>query len=171
MNKNLILVVTIIAVTCLIGLLIWTSNSRFVGLSSGDQAFEIDKRTGKTWFLRGGSKIEQKVPGNEETKKEEMLLPPSEATKVTGNASISRYQDNFSGKIYNGSNWIVTRMIINITVKERDGSLRWSRDFSTSPSYGKCSSLSTSDFSVAITGGEGTVDVSWYIKQVFGFTN
>jgi hypothetical protein len=43
-------------------------------------------------------------------------LPADEQTKVTGYASLRVSDENFSGMIYNGSGWTITRVIVRTTI-------------------------------------------------------
>lgn len=163
MNKTVVAVVGILAAACLIGLYIWASHNRYY-IMTGDSgvAYEVDRKTGESWMLYGGKKIPQQ--GGIESRDKEQELPHAEATKITGNASLSN--GYFSGKLYNGSDWIVTRVVINVSAKEEDESVRWSRDFSENLTI---KPLTTESFSFAVTGDHGIKDAPWGIKQVFGY--
>ena len=127
MNKTIIAVVGIVAVACLIAFYIWSSHNRFY-IMTGSQgvAYEVDRKTGKSWKLRGARKILQE--GGDESHQKEEELPHAAASKITGDADLS--YGLFSGKLYNGSDWVVTRVIVSVSAKEEDGTIRWSRDFS-----------------------------------------
>jgi len=57
-------------------------------------------------------------------------IPSEDLGDIIGTGSISSMYKIFSGRIYNGcSDWAVKKMIARITVEERDGTIRWSRDF------------------------------------------
>jgi len=64
------------------------------------------------WYPQEGQKI----------RKNTKLLPSQEQNKVTGNASLA--YGSFAGKIYNGSNWIITEMVIRVVAKEGEGVVR-----------------------------------------------
>lgn len=57
----------------------------------------------------------------------ERALPYEAAIKVTGNGRLNGASKTFTGQLYNGSDWVLTRMIFTITAEEPDGSTRWSR--------------------------------------------
>ena len=128
MNKTVVAVVAVVAVAALIGLYIWSSHNRFyVATVSQRVAYEVDRKTGESWMLLD----DQKTPmqGRDESRHEEQELPNTAAKQVTGNAGLSS-SGTFSGKLYNGSDWVVTRVILNVSANEEDGTVRWSRDFS-----------------------------------------
>jgi len=49
--------------------------------------------------------------------------------------------------------------------KEEDDSIRWDRKFSESKTI---EPLSTSSFSISVTGDEGVSSCDWYIEKVLG---
>lgn len=163
MNKTIVAVVTVVAVACLIGLYIWSSHNRFyIVTGSNGGAYEVDRKTGESWALRGSRKIPQQGEGESHHTEEE--LPSDAASKVTGNAGLSYGQ--FSGKLYNGSDWVVTRVVISISAKEADGTVRWSRDFSEAVTV---KPLTTEYFWITVGGDAGINDAAWSIKKVLGY--
>ncbi len=56
---------------------------------------------------------EKSASATQDNSRTEQSLPADQAAKVTGNAGLSGY-GSFSGKIYNGSDWILTRMIVRV---------------------------------------------------------
>lgn len=163
MNKTAIWIAAIIAAAAVVGFHIWSSHNRYyIMTSSKGVAYEVDRKTGKSWELIGGRKIEHESPDIKE--RPERPLPYAEATKLTGNAGLS--YGTFSGRIYNGSGWVVTRVVVNVTAKEEDGAVRWSRDFSENV---KIKPLGTGSFSVTVTGEHGIKDAPWGIKEAYGY--
>ena len=151
MNKTVVAVVGIIAVVLLIGFYVWSSHNRYyIMMSSRGVAYEVDRKTGKSWMLLD----KKKIPHEDITRREEEL-PPVEAAKVEGNAHLS--YGFVAGSIYNGSTWTLTRIIVNITAMEQDGSVRWSRDFSENI---KVESLQSEFFSVHVNGIQGIEKVT-----------
>lgn len=162
MNKTVVALAVVIAVILLVGFYIWSSHNRYYIMTGSEGvAYEVDRKTGESWMLYGGRKIPQEGPSS---KRHQEPLPHAEASKVTGNAALSF--GSFSGKIYNGSSWTVTRIVINVTAKEADDTVRWSRDFSENVTV---SPLSTESFYVSVTGAHDIKDAFWTIKQVFGY--
>lgn len=163
MNKTAIWVTAIVAVAGVIAFWIYSSHNRYyIMTSSQGIAYEVDRKTGNSWALIGERKIQQESPDVKE--RQERPLPYDERTKVTGNAGLN--YGSFSGKIYNGSTWIITRIVVNVTAKEQDGSVRWARDFSDDV---KINPLETGHFSVTVTGDEGVKDAPWNIKEIYGY--
>ena len=146
---------------------VWPTQYRYSYLRSGGTSCPVrinrisgsaELLTGLGWRLMGRSN-----DGSQAREEEE--LPPNEAAKITGNAGLS-YGNLFSGKIYNGSSWVVRRIVVNISAKEKDGTIRWSRDFAESVPIAP---LSTSSFSISVTGGKGVQDAPWSIIKVHGY--
>ena len=163
MNKTAVSIAAILAVATVISFYIWSSHNRFYIMpSSQGFAYEVDRKTGRSWALIGANKIEQEMPDTK--KRSERPFSDSEKVKITGNASLG--YGSFSGKIYNGSELVVTRVVINVTAKEEDGSVRWNRDFSESVLI---KPLETEAFSVVVAGDHGIEDAPWYIKEIYGY--
>jgi hypothetical protein len=101
-------------------------------------------------------------------KNEKNILPYEERNKVTGNAFLSSAPafGYFFGDIYNGSKWSITDMVIQIVVKEKDGSIRWSRKFKDSTYI---PSLSTGQVSISVAGYENAGNFEWNIEEIRGY--
>ncbi len=163
MNKTTIWIAAIIAIAAVLAFYIWSSHNRYyIMTSSKGVVYEVDRKTGKSWALIGSRKIEHNSPDIKE--RSERPLPYAEAAKITGNAELG--YGTFFGNIYNGSGWVVTRVVINVTAKEDDGSVRWSRDFSDDIMI---KPLNTQSFSVKVTGEHGVKEAPWNIKEVYGY--
>lgn len=98
-------------------------------------------------------------------KNKKNIMPYEEQNKVTGNASLGHgpFEGHFFGDIYNGSKWTITGMVINIVVKEKDGSIRWSRKFKDSTHI---PSLSTGSIVISVTGCENAGKFEWNIEDI-----
>ena len=152
-----------LALTALGVFYIWSSHNRFYVLSGSQGiAYEIDRKTGETWMLRGGTKTPHKWP--QPTAKTVEELPPFEIAKITGNAGLG--SGLFSGKIYNGSSWTVTKIIVTVTAKDENGSTRWTRDFARDI---QISPLTTASLYIEVTGEQGIKEAPWTIKNVWGY--
>ena len=163
MNKTVIAIVLILAAAAVAGNYIWSSFHRYqVVTGANGVAYQIDTETGNSWMLYGTRKVPQ--AGNTSSTKTGKELPESAARKVTGNAAISF--GYFSGKLYNGSNWTLTKAVVKVTAKEKNGSVRWVRDFAVPVAV---SPLSTNSFSVSVTVGEGVASTSWSIERLYGY--
>lgn len=164
MNKTAVAIAAIFAVACLIAYYIWSSHNRF-NIITGPQnvAYEVDRKTGESWLLAGARKIPQQTEA--EIRKKEQDLPGFEARKITGNASLKQQYGTFSGDLYNGSDWTVSKVVINVSAKEHDGKFRWSRDFSVPV---EIKPLSTSSFSVIVHNCQGIGEAPWSMRTVSG---
>ena len=130
----------------------------------GGIAYEVDRKTGQSWMLYGARKTAQQ--GNAPSRgivPPVQQLPDVEVKKITGNAKIEYRK--FGGRLYNGSNWRVTRIVVTLTAKEKDGSVRWARDYSENVTLPP---LTTEDFSIEIIGDEGIGEANWVVKEAFG---
>jgi hypothetical protein len=164
MNKTLLGIIGILCLTSLAAFYIWSSHNRYY-IMTGAQgaAYEVDRVTGESWMLYGNRKVRQE--GGDHPPSSEEELPYAATSKITGNAGLSGY-GSFSGKLYNGSDWTVTRVIVSVDAKQKDGTVRWSRDFSKTVII---KPLSTETFSVDVVGDDGIKEASWGIKKVFGY--
>ena len=162
-KMTVVAVFGILALTAICAFYIWSSHSRFY-IISGSQgvAYEIDRKTGDTWMLRGGNKTPHKWPKSKAKSVEE--LSPFETAKITGNAGFNF--GSFSGKIYNGSSWTITKIIVTVTAKEENGSTRWTRDFAEDI---EIQPLTTGYLSISVTGEQGVKEPAWSIKSVWGY--
>ena len=153
----------------LIGYWFYLGANRYTIINAGAPgvAYEIDRKTGRTWMIRGGVKTEQIDPDQEKLISESLTgrLPAQEWAKVTGNAAFSSYSDTFAGKLYNGTEWVITRFVIKVKCMEADGSERWTREFRVEQ---EIPSLTTKSFSFAVTGQEGNPKFEWSISDLLG---
>lgn len=159
MNKTVILIAAIIAVSASVLFYASLSHNRYyITTTSRGDAYEVDRKTGKSWALVGTEKIEQDNPDISEKK-----LPPGARAKVHGYGGLR--EESFDGKVYNGSDWVVTRVELSVTAKEKDGSERWTRDFSARV---RINPLETGRFSVLLVGEIGA-ELTGGIKEIYGF--
>jgi len=153
--KTLIAVIVGI-VTCgiLAGFYVWSIHHRFYILSSSQGvAYELDRKTGETWTLYKGKKMRHR---GDVAKESAETIPPLEASKITGNAGFSGF-GFFSGKLYNGSEWTITKVVFTVTAKEDGGAIRWTRDLVDNT---EVAPLMTESFAVSVTGDQGVKEMS-----------
>ena len=174
MNKTIVTVVGILSFSALVGFYIWLSNNRFyVSSSEKGMCYEVDRRTGDSWFLVGETKTYQKDPFKEASisKALEEIMPKEELAKVTGNAGFNHGM--LDGRIYNGSNWKITRLILTVAAKYPKSGMAslfskdWKRDISTNVSIDP---LKTSSFSEVITSDDDAI-CEWFVKEAYGIKN
>ena len=159
-TKNLI----IICLTLLIaGIIFWPTLYRYerMTIRGNSLPVRINRLTGYTEYFVLGKWVPER---DQEKKQKGTRIPHEVRSKITGNASLS--YGTFSGNIYNGSGWTITNITFRVIAKEKDGSVRWDRKFNKSI---QIDPLSTSYFSVAVTGDEGIASYDWYIDEVLGF--
>ncbi len=163
-SKSAIIIITILLVAGLIGYYLYLENNRYeISTSPLGIAYQVDKKTGQTWMIQGGTKIP-----HDQTKltKEATAFPSQERRKVIGRALSFISGGSFKGKIYNGSNWEVSEFTVELQVKEKDGSLRWSRKYRVSINL---LSLQAETFFIEVI-GQGTYrDFSWNIVEIKGY--
>jgi hypothetical protein len=161
-NKFAILAVGILALSALLAYWLHLSYSRFYILSAGDgAAYEVDRQSGDTWILYKTRKTRHEDPAKHDGPLE--TVPHSERTKITGNSSLG--YGRFSGKLYNGSEWVIKQVVFRVTAKEANGSVRWSRNFKAQM---RIEPLTAGTFEVAVTGDANVVSHTWDISEVWG---
>ena len=145
------------------GILFWPTLYRYDKMTSGELSvpMRMNRLTGYTEYFYGGKWNPEK--GRKE-RKPMQVLPADQQARITGNASLSF--GSFSGKIYNGSDWTVTGLTFRVVAKEKDGSVRWDRKFKESMNV---QPLSTTSFSVSVTGDQGCASHEWSIDEAIGF--
>tara|TARA_Y100000310_G_C20256801_1_gene611730 strand:- start:64 stop:597 length:534 start_codon:yes stop_codon:yes gene_type:complete len=162
-TKKLII---ICATILLVGVLFWPTLYRYekvTGVRGGSFPIKINRLTGYTEAFVGG-KWEPEV--GQEEKKAIFPLPDIEKRKITGNASFGLYESSFKGKIYNGTDWTIMKLIVKIVAKEADGSVRWDRNFEERTHI---LPLSTKSLYFSVTGAEGVASHQWSIEEAFGY--
>jgi len=163
MNKTAVWVAVVAGMTILVCYYTWSIHRRYyIMVAAQNIAYEVDRKTGETWMLHGTKKILQKADRELTRRVEE--LPKQAAHLVTGNAGLrSGY---FSGRLYNGSDWIVTRVIVHVIAKEEDGTVRWSRKFADEILI---QPMTTGSLSITVVGDAGIKDVEWSVENIYGY--
>ena len=166
MKNTSIIIVIVIAIACLLAFYIHQSNNRYyISASEKGVSYKIDKRTGKTWLLRGGKLQEVENPEPEKPTPPIRSFPLEERFKVTGNAGLYMGTDLYRGTLHNGSQWCAKEILITVTAKNIDGSTRWSRQYKDDISIDP---LSTGIFQIELIGIKDT-SLSWVINEVRGY--
>ena len=159
-TKNLIIICSVLI---LCGILFWPTLYRYdkITIKRNTLPLRINRLTGYTeCFL--GSKWE---PRNEQKNKiKSIQIPFEESFKITGNASLDR--GTFSGKIYNGSDWNITKIKFRVKAIEKDGKVRWDREF---VDLNNIAPFTTSSFFVSVTGDNEIGSFEWNINDVWGY--
>jgi len=162
MNRNYLIALGLVLAAGLIAYALYLNNTRFyIMTTSKGVAYEVDRRSGKTWILLGSKKIEQIDELNVDRSLKS--IPYADLQKLTGRARLSSY--GFSGSIYNGTSWIVKEITFTLTVKEKDGSVRWSREYIDNVNIAPKTS---GDVYFDVTGAEEFGEWTWGIKEARG---
>lgn len=172
-QKRLVSAVSVAGILLFI-VTVWPTIYRYdhVNLKGTVLPVRINRVSGKTEILqgmRGWIQVAENERDNATTNHKQLQpqivsFPPEELVKVTGNAGLF-LGALFEGKLYNGSNWHARELILTITAREKNGSIRWSRQYKDKIFIGP---LETGNFQVEIVGGEGA-DLSWTIDDIRGY--
>jgi hypothetical protein len=154
----------ICATLILVGVLFWPTLYRYdtMTLQGNTLPVRTHRLTGYTEYFLMGQWIPQK---GQQGKKKSKILPVVEQSKVSGNAGLTGY-GSFSRRIYNGSNWKITELVIRVIAKEKDGSIRWDRRFRAPQMI---SLLSTQNIHCSVTGDENVASFEWSIDEIRGY--
>ncbi|CAG1065734.1 hypothetical protein BAC1_01322 [uncultured bacterium] len=156
-TKNILIIcVTLI----LFGIFFWPTLYHYDKMTVGGNMFPV-----RTNRLTGNSDIFLMNEWTSQKTKKGKMLPASELNKITGNAGLNGY-GSFSGKIYNGSDWTITKMIIQVVAKEKEGTVRWNRKYTETTSIAP---LTTGYISFDVTGDENVSSSEWSIDEVYGY--
>ena len=164
---------TIICVTLILtGVLFWPTLYRYAETQLDNSIYpvRISRITGDaTFFIAGEWRHEARPVVVSDAVSSR--LPHDEASKVTGRASYRiHFQDgspSFGGTIYNGSEWHITAITFEVSVKEGTGSVLWDRkplrhEMEVKP-------LSIEHFRISKTMGVDPPSLdSWRIIEVIG---
>ena len=105
-------------------------------------------------------------------------LPEAELKKISGNAQIDKILRTFKGRIYNGSEWTVSELTVNVTAltlsppPKKSGewvpvyATAWARKFRI-PDL-DVPPLEVREFSVKVTGAEEAAETEWKIIAARG---
>jgi hypothetical protein len=92
------------------------------------------------------------------------VLAPWDQANVTGTAGLSYGGTLFSGNLYNGTNYFLRNVVINITAKEKNGKIRWARQFSDDVFI---KPLTTGSFQIEVVDAAGA-QLDWSINEAKG---
>lgn len=107
---------------------VWPTRYHYSQVKIGSNTYpvRIDRITNSTQMLSLGGWVDL-GDNDKPVAKTAELIPASELVKLEGRGSIEG--SSFIVSAYNGSDWIVTHIDINLTVKENDGSVRFLRKY------------------------------------------
>jgi hypothetical protein len=163
MRKTIIATVSIMVIGMALIFFVHSSNNRFMLVVNEDgQTYQIDKRSGKTWLIDGKKKISLDDPEAPRPKLEEFEMEAADLKKLNVEARLSK--GTFLGKLYNGAAVPVTRVVFTVSAREKDGRVRWTREF-TEGMFVK--PQTTGRFAIGVTDGDELGDVTWTITRAF----
>lgn len=100
--------------------------------------------------------------------------------KINGDARLTG-DGTFNGSIYNGSNWTITKLRFRVVAKEKNGSIRWDKEFIYSirnrirqilnddaDQIRDFEPSTTRDFSIDVTEDRNLGDFDWCIIEAWG---
>jgi hypothetical protein len=165
---------TVVCVALLIaGIFFWPTIYRYEKTSS--TLIRINRLTGYTAYFAGNRWIGEQEPIASPTPKEVLPLSLGYLRQVTGTASLTRHQtlnlQMFSGDLYNGSDWTVSRVVFLVKAKRKDGSTLWERKLEHEFSDIDAIALKpgkTSMFAIRTTVDTGLHSHEWSILEASG---
>ena len=176
----LILVLTCINTICVVGLLLERrgassefSYSAFHGVDGIEIPIRTNLKTGDSetyWPGKGWVNEKADQMAKDSAKKAIELktcqIPAKEWVKVTGNAGPDEWDRNvFKGKLYNGTTWKITGIVVRLKCSDSLGTEQWTRDFRVNEDIAP---LSTEAFEFKTTGVQRDSKVEWFIFDLFG---
>jgi len=186
MNKNILLVILVIALAGVVSIYLWGSNNRYYMITNkAGHVYQLDKKTGNTWRMKYGVKIPIKEYEENNKIKEDIpikILNADSLSLVTGYGSLRKRSGYFSGEIYNGSKWTLKKLVIVISaneIKEEEKEYEsefgkilddilsdWERSFSVDVNI---KPLSSGKFMFDVAGARRVKESNWIIKEAYGY--
>jgi len=169
-TRNLVVVcITIFVILLLIGILFWPTLYRYEKLMVDDKTpvlvrtNRLTKYTEKYNIANGKWVSTVKYQRKSSVNVQELLY--EERARITGYARL--LYGSFSVDVYNGSDLTIKKLRFRIIAKEKNGSVRWDREFDSDTFI---SPLSTGIcyFFVGDTDIIGS-QCDWYINKVWGY--
>lgn len=144
----------------------YVSSTRYYMIQTQEgEVYEIDRRTGETWVIRG---TERTTVEDKEPEPTACVLPDAEMEKID-----SKLEPDYEGKIndirefwYNGTDWEVNQVTLTVTAKFKDGK-SWTRKY-VEDVHGK--PFAAFHVGPIYTGDYREVDdLTWHLNEVRGF--
>lgn len=123
--------------------------------------YEVDERTGETLVQLGEARRLQKE--ERPVRRPKVMLDDADRANIVGKGGFEF--DSFRGQFYNGTDWTVSEVTLEITVLESDQSLRWSRRIKTQVSI---SPYSSGSFAVDVSDCEAVGSFKWRLVSAVG---
>jgi len=151
-----------IAAICVFGWLKHSETQRYYMVPSKDGVtYKIDRKTGRTWSMRGGRVEEVKTPNPKPSTHE---LPGYVTAEITGRGGYYSFTSLFTGNLYNPTDYHI-KSITFIIQNEKTGSQKWRRKFTDAVNI---SPKSTGSFQFDTIDGDTAGANDWSIESVSG---
>jgi len=143
------------------GLLFWLTPYRYdrMTLSQNTILIRTSRFTGETEYFVDGEWKSGKISGGGSS-----LQRVSDLSAISRRAGLEG--DAFAGIIYNGSQWTLTELTVDVVAKELNGKVRWERQFTA---FVDIKPLSVGHFNVPMMETEHLQDTTWNITGARGF--
>jgi hypothetical protein len=144
----------------------YVSSTRYYMIQTKEgEVYEIDRRTGDTWVIRGSKKTkvedESTVP----------VLPDAEMEKIEGELKLND-AGSLIGKLYNGTDWKLNQVTLTVTLNSKDGK-SWTRKFVHDVDGDPFATFDvfvpTGKKNIFSSLDSGTINHTWHLKEVRGF--
>ncbi len=188
-KNTLIIICGIICATLIMfGALFWPTLYLYSNMSDGKKTISvrINRITGTTEIF---GELGWKMVGDICTP---LLLPPEERAKLVrergmfddeleklfvksplpeGSYVDVPHEDRFALKstLYNGSNWIINKIIIVIECKDKDGKTIWKRKYQANIIGGFIKPFSSFSFTIEPSDANGAFAYIWFIDEAYGY--
>lgn len=169
-KKTVAVTISGLLILLFISWFIWPTPYQYSEMKVSNNVYpvRINRLTGATEMLlpNGWKKLEsEKGP----VVKNSISIPASESSKLEASGRISG--SSFIADIYNGTDWVITNLEIQLTVKNRDGSTRFSRRYRIwcTKAGNRGEPLTSSSYSCDLGGYYEPVKFEWSILSANGF--
>lgn len=163
MQKTIISAVSIMVIGMTLIYFIHATHNRYaIVIGANGQTYELDRRSGQSWLIEDEKKVPLENPELPRPRMQEQEMSSRDLKDLSIEGRLSK--GTLLGKIYNGSNIPVTRVIMTVTAKELDGKVRWKRDFSEGIFV---KPMTTGRFAISVTDGDGVGDVFFTLSRAF----
>lgn len=163
MQKTLIAVVSIMVAGMFMIYSISASHNRFAMLlAANGQTYEIDKRSGEVWLIQGDSKIPVGDPAAPRPRLTELEMSPDELDALSVEAQV--INGTLMGRLHNGGQTPLTRVVLTVKAHEPDGAPRWSREYNEGLFV---KPMASERFMIALDQAEQLGDVNCAVTRAF----
>lgn len=165
-------------VTSIVIFYIWQSHNRFALQTTSETSstgaikrekivgYQVDRVTGEAWRIDGTTRVKVDEASRAlPPERKPTYMPADYQSQLVGDGGFDD-RGYFSGSIYNGSNWIVTKVTLRIAVKEANGKTRWDRLFDLNT---RIEPKSTERFHIKVSGYSDIGSFTWNVDSASGY--